>query len=398
LYRTEDVSTEYPIEEHNFAVAAERADSLGVDICSTSLGYTTFDDPVFDYTYNDMNGHTTISAKAANIASRKGMLMVIAAGNEGNNSWHYIATPADADSGFAVGAVDTLGQTAAFSSYGPSSDGDIKPNVASVGKSAVVANSATGMPTFSNGTSFACPNMAGITTCLWQAFPEANNMEIISTLQQSANNVSTPNDRIGFGIPNAKKAFVILQQKYHTQSAQLNQCNAVLQFSVKTDPTMTIELERRWLSQSNYSTIANLQSNLSYGMHDFNYTDDLSSTAETGVQYRLKMNIDADTSYYLDSTTIYLNNPCQPNPPSNSSIQISPNPVIDQMQLSVTNMTFSILQVQITNAAGQKVLTQTFNFQTNPYTIPMKGCSKGIYFVTVLLDNKKMITKKITRL
>ena len=398
LYRTEDVNTEYPIEEHNFAVAAERADSLGVDICSTSLGYTTFDDPVFDYSYNDMNGHTTLSAKAANIAARKGMLMVIAAGNEGNNSWHYIATPADADSGFAVGAVDTLGQAASFSSYGPSSDGDIKPNVASVGRSAVVANSATGLPTFSNGTSFACPNMAGITTCLWQAFPEANNMEIISTLQQSANNIAAPNDRIGFGIPNAKKAFVMLQQKYHTQSAQLNQCNAILQFAVKTDPTMSIELERRWLSQSNYTTLASLQSNLPYGMHDFNYTDDLSTATGTGVQYRLKMNIDADTSYYLDSATLYLNSPCQANPSSDSLIQIAPNPVIDQMQVSITNISFNHLQIQITNAVGQKVLTQTFNYQANPYNVPMQGYSKGIYFVTILLDNKKMVTKKITRL
>ncbi len=398
LYRTEDVNTEYPIEEHNFAVGAERADSLGVDICSTSLGYTTFDDPVFDYSYNDMNGHTTISAKAANMAARKGMLMVMAAGNEGNNSWHFIATPADADSGFAVGAVDTLGLAASFSSYGPSSDGDIKPNVASVGRSAVVANSATGMPTFSNGTSFACPNMAGITTCLWQAFPEANNMEIISTLQQSANNVATPNDRIGFGIPNAKKAFVMLQQKYHTQSAQLNQCKAVLQFSVKTDLTMSIELERRPLFQSNYTTIASLQSNLPYGMHDFNYTDDLSSATGSGVQYRLKMNIDADTSYYLDSTTLYLNSSCQPNPSPDSLIQIAPNPVTDHMQLSITNITYNHLQVLIVNASGQKVLTQTFNYQANPYSIPLQGCSKGVYFVTIFLDNKKMLTKKITRL
>jgi hypothetical protein len=133
-------------------------------------------------------------------------------------------------------------------------------------------------------------------------------------------------------------------------------------------------------------------------MHDFTYRDDLSTATGSGVQYRLKMNIDADTSYYLDSTTLYLNNPCQPNPASDSLIQIAPNPVIDQMQLSITNITFNNLQVQITNAAGQKVLTQTFNYQATPYSIPMQGFSKGIYFVTILLDNKKMITKKITRL
>jgi serine protease AprX len=209
LYRTEDAPTEYPIEEQNWAAGAERADSLGVDVCSVSLGYTTFDNSIYNHTYADMNGNTTIISNAADIAAKKGMLVVVAAGNDGGGSWHYISAPADADSVLAIGAVNTSGVVGGFSSYGPSSDGQIKPGVAAVGVGAVVANTTTGQPSFGNGTSFACPNMAGLSTCLWQAFPEVNNMNIISALQQSATRATNPDDRVGYGIPDMKKAFVL---------------------------------------------------------------------------------------------------------------------------------------------------------------------------------------------
>ena len=207
LFRTEDVSSEYPVEEQNFAAAAERADSLGVDVFSVSLGYTTFSNNLFNYTYSDMNGNTTISAKAADFAAKKGIFVTVAAGNEGSNSWHYITTPADADSVLTVGAVALNKQVALFSSFGPSSDGQIKPAVAAVGSGAVIANQNTGFPSFGNGTSYSCPIMAGIATCLWQAFPEVNNMGIIDALQKSADRFTIPDDRTGFGIPDVRLLF-----------------------------------------------------------------------------------------------------------------------------------------------------------------------------------------------
>jgi subtilisin family serine protease len=175
LYRTEDAYTESPVEEQYWAAAAERADSIGVDVISTSLGYNQFDNPVFNNTYADMNGNTTIAAKAADFAAKKGMIVVVAAGNEGNSTWHFITTPADADSVVAVGAVNTSGMVGSFSSYGPSSDGQVKPAVASVGVGTSLS-SATGQIITGNGTSFATPNMAGLITCLWQAFPEFTNI------------------------------------------------------------------------------------------------------------------------------------------------------------------------------------------------------------------------------
>src|SRR5678815_2259177 len=138
-----------------------------------------------------MNGNTTIAAIGADLAAKKGILVVNASGNEGANAWKYIVTPADADSVMAVGAISTTGSVANFSSYGPSSDNQIKPDVASIGLGTIIQfpnNSVGG----GNGTSFACPNMAGLTTCLWQGFPEFNNMKIINALRQSANKASAP--------------------------------------------------------------------------------------------------------------------------------------------------------------------------------------------------------------
>lgn len=219
LYRTEDASTEYPIEEQNWAAAAERADSIGVDVFSTSLGYTTFDNPVFNHTYADLNGKITIIARANTLAAKKGIISVVAAGNDGNSSWHYISTPADADSIVTVGAVDASGGVASFSSYGPASDGRVKPTVASVGQGTALINT-NSQPVFGNGTSFATPNLAGLITCLWQAFPEFTNMEIIEAVKRSSSTYTTPNDRIGYGIPNFHKAYDdLFQQKIIRQGS-----------------------------------------------------------------------------------------------------------------------------------------------------------------------------------
>ena len=212
LYRTEDVSSESPVEEQYWVAAAERADSIGVDVITTSLGYSTFDNPVFNHNYADMNGNTTLIANAADLAAKKGILVLVAAGNEGNKTWHFIITPADADSVLTVGAVDASGTPAAFSSYGPTRDGRIKPAVASVGV-ATALSSPVGAISAGNGTSFATPNLAGLVTCLWQAFPEFSNMDIIQAVERSSSIYNNPDDRIGYGIPNFRIAYEDLAQQ-----------------------------------------------------------------------------------------------------------------------------------------------------------------------------------------
>jgi hypothetical protein len=212
LFRSEDAFTEFPVEEQNWAAAAERADSLGVDLITSSLGYYQFDDPAYNHVYADMNGDKTLVTRAADMAARKGIIVTNSAGNSGGSTWKYIIAPADGDSVLAVGAVNTSKQIAPFSSFGPSADGRIKPDVASVGWGTVVTNTA-GNPSSANGTSFSNPNLAGLITCLWQAFPEFNNMEILDAVRKSSDRYTNPDDRTGYGIPNMRIAYDILQQE-----------------------------------------------------------------------------------------------------------------------------------------------------------------------------------------
>lgn len=393
LFRTEDVSSEYPVEEQNFAAAAERADSLGVDVFSVSLGYTTFSNNLFNYTYSDMNGNTTISAKAADFAAKKGIFVTVAAGNEGSNSWHYITTPADADSVLTVGAVALNRQVALFSSFGPSSDGQIKPAVAAVGSGAVIANQSTGFPSFGNGTSYSCPIMAGVATCLWQAFPEVNNMGIIDALEKSADRFTTPDDRSGFGIPDVKKAFVQLIKKLYKQQISIsNSCKTNIGFTVKIATDMNIEVERKLPTDAAYKTISILTPTNSFAATSFAIEDDLNDLqSDIAIKYRIKMSIAADTSFYLDSVTVNYTKSCR------ETISVRPNPVTDNLSVLIVRNISVNAAIEIYSVSGQKIyslLNQTVS-GTKTFSIPTKHLNAGIYFVAIFIDNKKVTTKKI---
>lgn len=209
LLRSEENNSENIIEEYNWSSAAEFADSVGVDVINSSLGYTQFDDSTMNHTYADMNGDKTPSTRAADVAAAKGIMVVNSAGNSGSGAWFYIGAPADADSILTVGAVDSLGLYVNFSSKGPSFDKRIKPNVCARGRNAWVANTAGGvMP--GSGTSFSSPIMAGAVTCFWQANPTYNNMQIIDAIQKSANQANNPDSLMGYGIPDFSTAHQFL--------------------------------------------------------------------------------------------------------------------------------------------------------------------------------------------
>jgi serine protease AprX len=217
LFRTEDASQEYRVEEFNWLVAAERADSLGADVINSSLGYNSFDDPSFNYLLKDLNGRTSLITRASNMAASTGMLIVNSAGNSGDKAdWsRKITFPADADSTLSVGAVDPMSMHARFSSRGPTADGRIKPDVVAMGALTAVVQP-NGQIKRGFGTSYAAPLVAGLVTGLWQAHPELNNMQIIDLLRQSASEGSAPNDSLGYGIPNfvaAHKMATALNEK-----------------------------------------------------------------------------------------------------------------------------------------------------------------------------------------
>jgi hypothetical protein len=215
LIRTEDVNAEYPLEEYNWTAGAIYADSVGVDIISSSLGYYQFDPPYTssNYTVEQLNGKTTIVSRAAEKASEKGILVVNAAGNEGLTNWKKIIAPADADSVLTVGAVTTSGVPASFSSYGPSADGRIKPDVAATGYGTALANPTSNTLITGNGTSFSTPIIAGMCACLWQGNPLASNYDLLKALRITASKSSDPTDQMGFGIANFYKAYLFLKKK-----------------------------------------------------------------------------------------------------------------------------------------------------------------------------------------
>jgi serine protease AprX len=213
LLKTEDVGSEFPCEEDFWVAGAEYADSTGADIISSSLGYFTFDDPSLNYKPTDLNGNTAFITIAADIAASKGILVVNSAGNERNKDWQKIIFPSDGDNVLSVGAVDGSNIISAFSSAGPSSDRRVKPDNAAMGVNVPVQTSGTEVFR-SNGTSFSCPVLSGISACMMQAVPSATCNDIISVLHSSADRYNFPDSLYGYGIPDIVEALATLQKKY----------------------------------------------------------------------------------------------------------------------------------------------------------------------------------------
>jgi len=209
LIRTEYVPTEYKVEPDFWCSGIEFADSVGVDIATSSLGYSTFDDPSMNFTYADMNGKVCRASRAANLASKKGIIVTVAAGNEGEKSWHYISSPSDADGIITVGAVTSVGTPSYFSSFGPSSDGRVKPEVCATGSFSAIISSA-GTPSNGDGTSFATPIMAGMMACLLQRYKAIDALTdvptILNSVFKSGSLYNNPTDQMGYGIPDFVQA------------------------------------------------------------------------------------------------------------------------------------------------------------------------------------------------
>ncbi|MFI5221375.1 MAG: S8 family peptidase [Bacteroidia bacterium] len=202
LLRTEYAPTESLIEETHWLAAAEFADSAGVDIISSSVGYNEFDDKSLNHVFKDLDGKTTIISKAASTAASKGIMIINSAGNEGDNDWKNIVAPADVQTILTVGSVDAKGKYSTFSSIGPTADKRIKPDVVTLGEDVWVP-SVSGTYFQTKGTSYACPIVSGMIACLMQANPLKQNTEIISAIKLSSSNYFSPDKFIGSGIPDA---------------------------------------------------------------------------------------------------------------------------------------------------------------------------------------------------
>lgn len=399
LFRTEDAASEYPIEEFNWACGAERSDSAGADVLSSSLGYGyEFDGAFPDYPYSNLNGDITLSAQAADLAAKKGILVFNSAGNSGNDYWKMITTPADADSIITVGAVNTAGVVGSFSSYGPTADGRVKPDVAGVGVGALImtpGNTVTG----GNGTSYACPKMAGLGTCLWQGFPEFNNMRIVRALKEASSIYQTPNDRIGYGIPDVKKAFATLLTEFATSTATVSDCKVTLSWTSKDVSAMYYQVEQKLPGQAGYSLIGTVSTNGSsanvLANHTRQYTISLDSVSAGTVSYRIRQIIDTAaasfTAIYIDTANVTITSPCL----LADAVKIIPNPTRDaiaQLQISTKDIVADMV-IDVYDIKGSLVMrrpapkTVAGNINTS---IPIAHLAAGKYIVKVYGDNRKI--------
>ena len=219
LFTTENIHQETPLEMDHWVMAAEFADSVGVHVINTSLSYQTFDDPQDNYTYSDMDGNTTLITKAADLAATKGILVVASAGNEGGTAQPNIAAPADGDSVLTVGAVDWQGAYAWLSSIGPSFDNRVKPDVMAQGSPTTLIDG-TGNFNADFGTSFAAPLVTGLAACLIEAYPSKHSEEIANYIRESAHLYTTPNDSMGYGIPDFQLALSLSTPEYLVQEPE----------------------------------------------------------------------------------------------------------------------------------------------------------------------------------
>ncbi len=404
LLRTEEAATEYPVEEFWWGMGAEYADSAGVDIISSSLGYTTFDDPVYDYTYASLNGRTTLISRMAALAARKGLLVVTSAGNEGGSSWNYISAPADADSVLAVGAVNGSGTIAAFSSFGPTSDGRVKPDALSVGLGTIISTSG-GTVTTSSGTSFAAPNLAGLAACLWQLFPEVNNISVLQAIRQAGDRFSVPHPQYGYGLPDMKRAMGQLLRKTAGVEATANNCTSNLRWSSKDAAGMQYILERRLPQETAYHTL-HVRTSTTTGFERRWYTyDDTPPAGTTGtIWYRLRQVVDtSNTGFFselLDSVSLIFPAACSTTNNGNpitveKQLALYPNPGRGHVQLRLDDPAMMPrMELVVFNTLGQPVYRMRFAKPAGHFVLPLQlnHLPSGRYQLQVFNDNRRYST------
>ena len=224
LLRSEDEASEQLVEQDYWAAAVEFADSVGVDVVNTSLGYYTFDNPTWNYAYRHLNGSYALMSRQASRMATKGMVLVCRAGNSGAGRWKKITPPADAFEVLTVGAVDKEAELANFSSVGHTADGRIKPDVVALGEHTAILR-ANGSPGRGNGTSYSAPVVCGLVACLWQALPQLTVHQLLDLVRQSGDRASYPDNIYGYGLPNFWRAYqqgCLLYSKPNTHQSTLD--------------------------------------------------------------------------------------------------------------------------------------------------------------------------------
>ncbi len=405
LAKTENISSETNVEEDDYAAALIWMENLGVDVTSSSLGYSEFDPGSRSYTYQDMNGKTTIVARALDIAYKKGVSTFTSAGNEGNSDWRYIVSPADAFNVISVGAVNSQNQLASFSSRGPTSDGRIKPEVVAMGVSVYGAISGTtNQYYFASGTSAAAPIAAGVGALLLSKFPHLKNYQVRNIILESSSNSPAPNNQIGYGLISAKKAIEYPNLELKDNSYFLNKVffdeNKIpsstrlylsinnsdfkeYSYSFYSDDTYQFNLPKMNLGDDVkfYFTYQDSLGNIQRNPQSKNYTFEYGSL-------QINLNIEKPVTIFTRISDIY------PNPfnPSEHSI----------VRIKFKSLGNELVRINIIDATGQKVKELSFISSLGENIIEWNGiseqgflCASGVYYFLISINEEKFGKKLI---
>jgi serine protease AprX len=379
LFKTEEGPAETISEEYNWIRAAEFADSIGVDICTTSLGYTTFDDPNMDHTYATLTGRKAPMSIAATMAARKGMFILNAAGNEGAASFHYVSIPGDADSVCTVGAVDSLDRVAGFSSVGPTFDGRIKPDLVARGVGSWVSEGTTeGFP--GNGTSFATPILAGAVACFWQAHKEFSNIKVLDTLRKTANNHCSPNNSKGWGLPQMTPITTTLVNSFVFLNGKNDHSGIKVKYIATAAPAK---------SDSTYTNAnGSFSINLNYGAYKTVFSKEYYFEFNDTIPQLFNI-----CSGSLPSVTLL---PVPTAPETNFGFNVFANSANGQMTIFLSDAGYDFVKVELYDMAGRILFSFDAERTETQINIPIANLSTAIYLVKVK-TSKGTLTKKVIK-
>lgn len=386
LAKTENTDSETPVEEDNWVAGVEWADSIGVDVTSTSLGYLDYDFPYTSYTWQDMDGNTAIITIAADLAAGKGIVVVNSAGNNGTSTHNTLGAPADGDSVFTIGAVTSSGTRSSFSSVGPTFDGRIKPDLMAMGSNVFHASSFGNTYSSGSGTSFSCPLAAGVCALILQKNPSLTPMEVLDALRSTATRSNNPDNQYGWGIINALNAINLIPLPVELTSFSANYLEGVVKLKWVTATETNnygFEVERK-TDNSNYESIGFVQGGgSSTNRLTYNFVDN--NLLSNKYYYRLKqVDFDGSVEYSnevqveidgLNDFKLYQNYPNPFNPSTNIKYTIPKN---------------SFVKITLHDILGNEIRTLVNqNVQPGTYQITLdgSGLASGMYFVRLSAEN-----------